>query len=74
MRGPTFASGRRLDGRTAVITGGNAGIGYETAKDMCRRGARVLILCRDRNRYVSLQICFIRYRVTHLVSENLLLT
>ena len=51
MRGPTFKSGKRLDGKTAVITGGNAGIGYETAKDMYRRGARVLILCRDRNRY-----------------------
>ena len=50
MRGPTFKSGKRLDGKTVVITGGNAGIGYETAKDMYRRGARVVILCRDRNR------------------------
>ena len=53
MRGPTFRSGKRLDGKTVVITGGNAGIGYETAKDMYRRGARVVILCRDRNRHVS---------------------
>ena len=53
MRGPTFESGKRLDGKTVVITGGNTGIGYETAKDMYRRGARVVILCRDRNRYVS---------------------
>ena len=54
MRGPTFKSGKRLDGKTVVITGGNAGIGYETAKDMYRRGARVVILCRDRNRWKNM--------------------
>ena len=27
-----------MRGKTAVITGGNAGIGYETAKDLLRRG------------------------------------
>ena len=40
----------RLDGKTAVITGCNTGVGYETALDFARRGARVLMACRDTKR------------------------
>jgi len=43
-------SKRRLDGKTVVITGCNTGIGKITAADMCRRGARVVMLCRDLTR------------------------
>ena len=37
----------RLDGRTMVVTGGTDGIGYETARRLVARGARVLVTGRD---------------------------
>ena len=38
----------RLDGRNAVITGGNRGLGLGIATAMAESGANVAILCRDR--------------------------
>lgn len=37
----------RLDGKIAIVTGSNTGIGKETARALAQRGATVVLACRD---------------------------
>ncbi|MEO1023275.1 MAG: SDR family oxidoreductase [Bacteroidota bacterium] len=36
-----------MDNKVCVVTGGNSGIGYETAKAMAAKGAYVILVCRN---------------------------
>jgi NAD(P)-dependent dehydrogenase (short-subunit alcohol dehydrogenase family) len=46
----SVSEGVNLTGKTAIVTGGNAGIGAETARVLAMRGCHVILACRDATR------------------------
>ncbi|XP_046443813.1 retinol dehydrogenase 12-like [Daphnia pulex] len=50
FQGPRCKNAIGLDGKIAVITGANTGIGKETARELSKRGAEVVLACRDLNK------------------------
>jgi 2,4-dienoyl-CoA reductase [(3E)-enoyl-CoA-producing], peroxisomal len=42
-----------LEGRTALVTGGGSGIGYEIARQLLRHGCRTVLLCGRRKQFLD---------------------
>lgn len=76
--GRKYEGSSRLDQKVVIITGSNTGIGKETALELAKRGAYVVMACRDTKkcelvRKVQLQIfcsiSFIKDTHTHMCSS-----
>jgi len=46
-RGGKVSTKVDLSGKTAIVTGGNTGIGLESVRSLAQSGARVVLACRD---------------------------
>ncbi|XP_063361317.1 retinol dehydrogenase 14-like [Cydia amplana] len=42
-----------MTGKVIIVTGANSGLGFETAKDLAKRGGRVIMACRNEHRALA---------------------
>lgn len=47
MGGQQCPSSNNIDGLIVIVTGSSGGIGLEIVKDLCKRGAHVIMACRN---------------------------
>ncbi|XP_027715799.1 retinol dehydrogenase 13 isoform X2 [Vombatus ursinus] len=47
VSGGSCPSKATIHGKTVIVTGANTGIGKETARELARRGGRIILACRD---------------------------
>lgn len=50
----------KQEGRTFIVTGANTGLGYETALDLAKRGAKVIMACRNLDKANSAKASIIK--------------
>ncbi|KAF6721580.1 Dehydrogenase/reductase SDR family member 13 [Oryzias melastigma] len=50
VKGKRCKSNANLHGKTVIVTGSNTGIGKTSAIDLAKRGARVILACRSKQR------------------------
>ena len=53
-----------LSGKVVIVTGGNTGIGYETAKGLARLGAHTFIACRSKERAERVSSYILQFKVS----------
>ena len=65
--------------RTCLITGGNSGLGFESARSLLVKGYKVIIACRNAEKATaavsklkSLSVCLIPIKFARFLSCNLL--
>ena len=70
-----IAKDLNLHHKTILITGANTGIGYEAAVDFVRRGAHIIMACRnlERAEEAKSKVNFKNFNIGFLYNQNMVL-